>query len=49
VGRFAQTLIQTLLDDWSPRSEYDQKAMKTTWSWLGPIIKDVVHLIPYKK
>jgi hypothetical protein len=30
VGRIAQTLIQTLLDNWSPRSEYDQKAMKTT-------------------
>jgi hypothetical protein len=30
VGRIAQTLIQTPLDNGSPRSEYDQRAMKTT-------------------
>jgi hypothetical protein len=30
VERNAQTLIQTPLDKWSPRSEYDKRAMKTT-------------------
>jgi hypothetical protein len=28
--RIAQTLMQTPLDNWSTRSKYDQKAMKTT-------------------
>jgi hypothetical protein len=36
------------VDNWSTIGKYDQKVMKTTWSCLGPIIKDVVHLIPYK-
>jgi hypothetical protein len=33
MGRIAQTLIQTPLDKWSTRSKYEQKGMKTTWSW----------------
>jgi hypothetical protein len=30
MGRIAQTLMQTPLDNWSTISEYDQKAIKTT-------------------
>jgi hypothetical protein len=47
-GEIAQNPNAPPMDNWSTIGKYDQKVMKTTWSCLGPIIKDVVHLIPYK-